>query len=167
MRVWCVGEKVKSFDSISTARLLRKRRCRDEGFPVGMFDPRVVACIPDPADRYASLALFNHKLTKRVPRDVDRGLRLERPRAAVRVVVLDASLADAVLAPDAARPPAAVPAARRDGGVRDRDRRAGRRARLPRGGRRLPRLGGVRQHRGFPDRARHSPRDPPPGGVRL
>lgn len=61
-----------------SARLLRKRRCRDEGFPVGMFDPRVVACIPDPADRYASLALFNHKLTKRVPRDVVEELKRKR-----------------------------------------------------------------------------------------
>ena len=40
-----------------------------------MFDPRVVACIPDLADRYASLALFNHKLTKRVPRDVVEELK--------------------------------------------------------------------------------------------
>lgn len=61
-----------------SARLLRKRRCRDRGFPVGMFDPRVVACIPDPADRYASLALFNHKLTKRVPRDVVEELKRKR-----------------------------------------------------------------------------------------
>ena len=61
-----------------SARMLRRKYSRDRGFPVGMFDPRVVACIPDPGDRYASLALFNHKLTKRVPRDVVEELKRKR-----------------------------------------------------------------------------------------
>ena len=59
-------------------RQLRRLYPSEAGFPVGMFDPRVVDCIPDPADRYASLALFNHKLTKRVPRNVVEELEEKR-----------------------------------------------------------------------------------------
>ncbi len=61
-----------------SARMLRKRYGRENGFPVGMFDSRIVESIPDPADRYAYLALFNHKLKKSVPRDVMEELERKR-----------------------------------------------------------------------------------------
>jgi len=51
-------------------RMLRKQKGHSDTPPRGMFDPRIIACIPDPADRYASLLLGNHKLTERVPREI-------------------------------------------------------------------------------------------------
>ena len=51
-------------------RMLKKRVGEFKAFPIGMFDPRIMEMIPDPADRYASLALGNHKLAKRIPREV-------------------------------------------------------------------------------------------------
>lgn len=44
---------------------------------VGMAHPVVVECIPDPADRYASLHYCNRKLTGRVPREVVEELKAE------------------------------------------------------------------------------------------
>lgn len=41
---------------------------------VGMEHPVVAKCIPDPADRYASLHFCNRKLTKRVPREINEKL---------------------------------------------------------------------------------------------
>ncbi len=61
-----------------SARMLRKKYSRENGFPVGMFDPRITENIPDPASRYAYLALFNHKLKKSVPRDVLEELERKR-----------------------------------------------------------------------------------------
>ena len=52
----------------------------DPSAPIGMFDPRIVALIPDPVDRYASLCLFNHKLTERVPREIVEELRRRIPQ---------------------------------------------------------------------------------------
>ncbi|MBR1836235.1 MAG: hypothetical protein IJ783_03005 [Kiritimatiellae bacterium] len=56
-------------------RLLRRRGWGGGIVPVGMFDPRVVALLPDPADRYASLALANRKLKERIPRALFEELR--------------------------------------------------------------------------------------------
>lgn len=44
---------------------------------VGMAHPVVVECIPDPADRYASLHFCNRKLTSRVPQEVVEELKAE------------------------------------------------------------------------------------------
>lgn len=64
---------------IST-RLLKKQAGGLKAVPPGMFDPRIVERIPDPADRYASLVLGNRKLRDRVPRAI-----LEEAGVAVEV----------------------------------------------------------------------------------
>lgn len=45
---------------------------------VGMEHPVVAECIPDPADRHASLYFCNRKLTKRVPREVVEELKAKK-----------------------------------------------------------------------------------------
>ena len=48
---------------------------------VGMWHPVVVHAIPDPVDRFASLRLVNHRLTKRVPREVVEELKAAKAAA--------------------------------------------------------------------------------------
>lgn len=55
---------------ISIRMLRHQVRCARNSPPPGMFDPRIMERIPDPADRYASLLLKNHKLFRRVPRAI-------------------------------------------------------------------------------------------------
>ena len=50
--------------------MLKKRVGEFKSFPIGMFDPRIMERIPDPADRYASLALGNRKLFDRIPKEI-------------------------------------------------------------------------------------------------
>ncbi len=49
-------------------RMLRRQVGCPDAPPAGMFNPDIIACIPDPVDRYASLLLNNQKLAKRIPK---------------------------------------------------------------------------------------------------
>lgn len=60
---------------ISIRMLRHQMRCARNSPPPGMFDPRIMERIPDPADRYASLLLKNHKLFRRVPRAIIEELK--------------------------------------------------------------------------------------------
>ncbi len=64
-------------------RMLKKHVVEFKRFPPGMFDPRIMERIPDPADRYASLALWNHKLTKRIPREILDDYKTQPPPEAL------------------------------------------------------------------------------------
>ena len=64
-------------------RMLKKHVEELKVFPLGMFDPRIMERIPDPVDRYASLALWNHKLTKRIPREVLDDYKIQQPPEAL------------------------------------------------------------------------------------
>lgn len=61
----------------SPHRMVRRTPSPRSLAAVGMGHPVVVACIPDPADRYASLHFRNRKLLRRVPREVIAALESE------------------------------------------------------------------------------------------